>query len=118
MRNSMMRSGLVAFVLVTASGTHGAFAHPNHQHQAPRPEIDEADAKTRAQAEVERLISIKKVEPSWKDAEINSVEKKQLKKRWEWLVTFKNPAADAKKQTLYLFLKSSGDFVAANFTGK
>jgi hypothetical protein len=118
MPKSVLKSGLIALFLVTAGGTPVALAHPDHQHQAPRPEIDEAAAKTRAQAELERLMSKKKIDPSWKDAAINAVEKKQLKKRWEWLVTFNNPTADAKKQTLYVFLKPSGDFVAANFTGK
>jgi hypothetical protein len=113
----MMKSGLIA-VLLTAGGGHVALAHPNHVHPAAKPEVDEAGAKARAQAELERLLSVKKIDATWKDVPVSTVEKKQMKKRWEWLVTFDNPAPDAKKKTLYVFLKPSGDFVAANFTGK
>jgi hypothetical protein len=61
------------------------------------------------------LVSIKKVEASWKGASAKSVEQKGT----EWLVTFENPKAKDKEKTLlYVFLKASGDFVAANFTGR
>lgn len=90
-----------------------ATAHEGHDHDAPALSAD--GVKARAVEEVARLVSIKKIEASWKGASAKSVEKKGT----EWLVTFENLKAKDKDRTLlYVFLKSSGDFVAANFTGK
>ena len=49
-----------------------------------------------------------------------SIKKKELKifgKKTEWVVTFDNEKG-VKGKKLYIFLKLSGEFVAANFTGK
>lgn len=109
---------LTSFVLAAAPASF-ALAHPDgkpHQHKHA-PAIDEAAARERAQAEVERLIGAGKLEASWKGVACKSLEKKPIKKRWEWLATFENPAA-GKDKLLYVFLKPSGEFVAANHTGK
>ncbi|MBT4762508.1 MAG: hypothetical protein HOO06_12480 [Bdellovibrionaceae bacterium] len=56
-----------------------------------------------------------KIDESWVDAKV--LQNKSIPKRGEWLVTFKN--LKGKKGTeLFIFLKSNGEFVAANFTGK
>ena len=110
--------GSLLFLTVAGGGT--AAAHPgeghDHKHTAPAP-IDETAAKERARQEVGKLIDRKKVEASWADSAVKSVEKRTLKKGWEWLVTFENAAA-TKEKLLFVFLKPHGRFVAANFTGK
>jgi hypothetical protein len=41
------------------------------------------------------------------------------KKGKEWKVAFKDPGAkDKSKETLYMFFTMTGNFIAANFTGK
>jgi hypothetical protein len=117
---------LIALFLFAAlaAGSMPALAHPEHEgdhshghkHRPPAP-IDEAAAKERAVQEVGQLVAKKKVEPSWTDSTVKSVEKKTLKKGWEWLVTLENSVA-SKDKLLYVFLKPHGKFVAANFTGK
>lgn len=110
---------LLTSLLITSAAAPLALAHPDHdhKHEAKRPEIDEQAAKDRAKEEVARLVAKKKVDESWKALDVKTVEKKSRKKSWEWLATFENDAAP-KNKILYVFLKPSGEFVAANFTGK
>ena len=107
---------VVLSIVLTSVGAGSALAHENHKHEAPASEIGEEGAKARATEELGRLVSVKKVEASWKEGTFKAVEKKTNKKGWEWLITFENK--NAKDKTLYVFLKSSGEFLAANFTGK
>jgi hypothetical protein len=103
-------------ILLAATPATTVLAHPDHKHEAPKPDIDAEAAKSRATEEVARLVTKKKLEPSWQQATIKGLEKRETKKGWEWLATFDNKAVAGK--VLYVFLKPSGDFVAANFTGK
>ncbi|NMO22860.1 hypothetical protein HPC49_54205 [Pyxidicoccus fallax] len=114
-----VRAALLTVFLASAAG-QSAWAHENHTHQPARPEIGEEQAKTRAREEVERLVSIQKLDASWKESgALKGVEKKKVGKKWEWLATFENATvADPSKKVLYVFLKPSGEYVAANFTGK
>ncbi|WP_309891277.1 DUF6488 family protein [Archangium sp.] len=114
------RAALLSVALASLAG-QSALAHENHHHPAARAELGEEGAKARAQQELERLVSIQKVEASWKESgQLKGVEKKKgAGKAWEWLATFENPTvADKSKKVLYVFLKPTGEFVAANFTGK
>jgi hypothetical protein len=117
------RAALLSVALASLASLAGqsALAHENHQHQTAQAEIGEERAKVRAQQELERLISIQKLEASWKESgQLKGVEKKKgTGPAWEWLATFENPTvADKSKKVLYVFLKPTGEFVAANFTGK
>ena len=65
------------------------------------------------------LASNGKIDPSWKGVKLDKAEPVEGKKMKEWKFTFKNPAEkDATKQTLYMFYTLTGNFIAANFTGK
>ncbi len=107
-----MKTFALALVLCLAAPTL-AFAHEGHSHGPPKAALSEDAVKARATEEVARLVSVKKVDATWKDVAVKSVEQK----KGEWLVTFENPKAKA-NTTLYVFLKASGEFSAANFTGK
>jgi hypothetical protein len=112
-----MKILFVSFALVLAAPAPVALAHPGHDdHDAPA-ELDEPGAQERARKEIDRLIARKKLDASWKEATHKATEKKPVKKTWEWLVTFENAAA-TKDKVLYVFLRPTGKFVAANFTGK
>lgn len=109
-----LRTAVVCVVL-TFSG--GALAHEGHEpERAKVVEVSEETAKARAAEEVKRLVSVKKVDAAWSDAKLKTVEKKTAEGRWEWLATFEAPKA--KEKALFVFLKPSGEFVEANFTGK
>jgi hypothetical protein len=90
--------------------SHGSDGH-GHSHK--RREIKKERTGVIGRIQVERLVNEKKLDASWKNA---SFEKSVLIKG-EWLVTFKNDKG-VKGSKLYIFLKKSGEFVAANFTGK
>ena len=65
------------------------------------------------------LAASGKINASWKSAKLDSAETVEGKRMKEWKFTFKNPAEpDATKQTLYMFYTLTGNFIAANFTGK
>jgi hypothetical protein len=72
-------------------------------------------AKQRKQA----LVKSGKLEPSWQALQHSAIEQVDGKKGKEWKVAFKDPAArDKAKETLYMFFTPTGNFIAANFTGK
>ncbi len=72
-------------------------------------------AKQRKQA----LVKSGKLEPSWQALPHSAIEQVEGKKGKEWKVAFKDPAAkDKAKETLYMFFTVTGNFIAANFTGK
>jgi hypothetical protein len=79
--------------------------------------MDEAAAKTRARPEIERLVAVKKVSPSWQALSPTRLEKRDVGQSWEWVVVYDNPA-EATNKRLFIFLTPWGDFVAAIFTGK
>ncbi len=65
------------------------------------------------------LVSKGKLDASWKKASLDKAEVVEGKVNKEWKISYKNPAEkDASKQTLYMFYTLTGNFVAANFTGK
>ena len=65
------------------------------------------------------LASKGKIDASWKGVQLEKAETVEGKKIKEWKLSFKNVAEkDTSKQTLYMFYTLSGNFIAANFTGK
>jgi hypothetical protein len=65
------------------------------------------------------LAASGKIKASWKGVKLDTAETVEGKRMKEWKFTFKNPAEpDAAKQTLYMFYTLTGNFIAANFTGK
>lgn len=67
----------------------------------------------------EKLISKGKIDAIWKDLKHEKIEAIAGKKGKEWKVTFKDPAAkDKSKEALFLYFTQSGNFIAANHTGR
>ena len=65
------------------------------------------------------LASNGKIDASWKGVKLDKAETVEGKNRKEWKFTFKNPTEkDTSKQSLYMFYTLTGNFIAANFTGK
>ncbi len=72
-----------------------------------------------AHQQKDALINGGKIDATWKTVKLDKAETIEGKSMKEWKFTFKNPAEkDASKQTLYMFYTLTGNFVAANFTGK
>ncbi|MDH5446238.1 MAG: DUF6488 family protein [Gammaproteobacteria bacterium] len=81
--------------------------------------ISKEKAIIKAEKRLGRLVKKGKVDKSWKGIKANRAEKKTYNGKEEWLVTFKNPGlSDKSKQTLYMFFKIDGHYLATNYTGK
>ncbi len=90
-----------------------------HGHSHGPSLISQTQAESVAAGRIMKLIEQEKIDKSWKSAIVSSSEKKMNGNQAEWLVAFKNEnVEDSAKSTLYIFLSSTGDYIAANFTGK
>jgi len=83
------------------------------------PAIAQNQAENIAISRVAMLVESEKIDKSWKLAKVVSAEQKTYNGESEWLVILKNnQVSDSAKSTLYIFLSSTGEYIAANFTGK
>ncbi|MEZ4741064.1 MAG: DUF6488 family protein [Bdellovibrionota bacterium] len=112
---AVLSSLLVMFNLTVATL---AFSHSDHHHPPKKP-VTEDVAKKNAQESVNMLIKTKKIENSWTKSQFVSLEKKRFGSSEEWVATYLNKAIkDTAKQKLFIFMRLSGEFLAANYTGK
>lgn len=115
-----MKSFLIIGTLVLSfssfAGPGGGHSH-GHSHSHHKPAVSKEKTMEIGKYHVERLVKSGKIDATWKDAKYANSEKKKFGKKTEWVVTFDNEKG-VKGKKLYIFLKTSGEFVAANFTGK
>ena len=79
----------------------------------------EATVSACAMQRKDALVKSKKLDASWSAIKPASIEAVDGKKGKEWKVIFSNPAStDKSKTNLYLFFSESGNFIAANHSGK
>ena len=100
----------------------GAIAGPGHDHDHsahPHPDITQTQAEAAAIKNLTRLADKGKIDKSWLTIKPSKIEKKEFSGKSEWVAVFNNSTAtDPAKQTLYIFLSNSGDYIAANHSGK
>lgn len=66
-----------------------------------------------------KLIARGKIDTGWGSIKHESITTIDGEKGKEWKVTFSNPVStDKSKTNLYLFFSESGNFIAANHSGK
>lgn len=66
-----------------------------------------------------KLIARRKIDAGWGSVKHESITTIDGEKGKEWKVTFNNPASSDKSKTnMYLFFSESGNFIAANHSGK
>jgi hypothetical protein len=116
------------FTFSTLAGSDHGHGHSHshghshgHVHKSNQKKVYKAVSKEKAleigKFHVQRLIADKKIATSWNTSKFDKIVKKKSKKSHEWLITFSNEK-ETKDKKLFIFLTLSGDFVAANFTGK
>jgi len=94
-----------------------AQAHGGGGHDAPA--LTQSEATEFAANRVVILVSNGKIDKSWESVKAALAEQRANGYKTEWVVTFKNSEiSEPAKRTLYIFLSSTGEFIAANFTGK
>lgn len=112
--NTLRTLGLALVTTIAIASV--AAAHPGHGKP-----ISQEDAVKRAGAEITRLADSGKLDKSWTvDAKLRSAEARTVSKgAKEWALVFSNEkATEADKRTLYVFLSETGEYLAANFTGR
>lgn len=91
----------------------------NHGHGHSHGPVNKETAHSKATRIVANFIKQKTLDKSWSGTTVSSSEKKKFNGKEEWVVSFVNDkAVDVEKRKLYIFLTLSGDYIAANYTGK
>jgi hypothetical protein len=107
----------LALASVFASQVHadeGSKCHFHGNQPAAQAVVADCAAQRR-----DVLVKSGKLDASWRTIQPEKVDAVSGKKGKEWKVTFNNPAApDPTKRALYMFFTESGNFMAANFSGK
>tara|TARA_R110000868_G_scaffold20678_5_gene87135 strand:+ start:3818 stop:4153 length:336 start_codon:yes stop_codon:yes gene_type:complete len=105
---------LLALLFTTVSMAGPGHKHGHgHGHSHSAPEVAKEKLSGIGQMHIDRLVKAKKLDSTWLKAKFD----KAVVKKNEWLLTYDNEDG-IKGKKLYIFLKKSGEFVAANFTGK
>ena len=110
---------LFSSLLFTAPAMAGSDHEHGHSHGHAEKAVSDAEAIKQATKKVKQLANSGKIDKSWATITASKAEKKTFAHDPEWVISFKNSkVADSSKQTLYVFLKMSGHYIAANYTGK
>jgi len=113
-----MKTLILLSALVISSAAFAGSGHSHgHGHSHGVPAISKEKTQEVGKSQISRLVKEGKLEATWNEATYNQSEKKVFNGSEEWVVTFTNEKS-SKEKILYIFLKASGEFVAANFTGK
>jgi len=114
-----MRIHAIVIIIVLHLLAFTAVAGPGHDHSHSHDPVTQQEAERLAMKQVERLVEKGKINKSWQSMPVSTVETKQFGESTEWVVVFNNRTTpNPDKQTLYVFLSMSGEYLAANFTGK
>ena len=114
-----LKTLLLAFTLGLFSIAAIAGGGHDHGHGHSHSPVNQVTANSKATKIIASFIKQKTLDNSWASTTVSSSEKKMFNGRQEWVVSFVNETvADAKKRKLYIFLTLSGDYIAANYTGK
>ncbi|OUR95465.1 hypothetical protein A9Q84_16665 [Halobacteriovorax marinus] len=113
-----MKSFFIIPLFILTVATYAGPGHDHsHDHGHGNKQVSIKKIKDIAKKHVARLAKASKIDSSWNKASFIKSEKKKFGSKEEWVVSFKNDQG-VKGKVLYIFLKQSGDYVAANFTGK
>lgn len=116
MKALILVSALV-FTTTTIAGPAGSGHSHGHSHSHAAPAVLKEQTQEIGKFHISRLVKSQKLEGSWNEAIYDQSEKKMLGGKEEWVVTFTNQKS-SKDKKIFIFLKASGEFIAANFTGK
>ena len=114
-----LKTLLLSLILGLFSMTAMAGGGHNHGHGHSHELVNQKTANSKATKIVASFIKQKTLDKSWAGTTVSSSEKKTFNGKQEWVVSFVNEkVTDVNKRKLYVFLTLSGDYIAANYTGK
>jgi hypothetical protein len=109
---------LFAFALVLALSSTLAVAHGPGAKHSHKP-LSQSQAVDAAKKVVKTMVSDKAVDASWTKASVSGAEKRVREDKTEWVVILNNTAiSEESKQRLYVFLSETGEYLAANHSGR
>ena len=95
------------------------FCWQGHDHGHSHAPITQTQAENAALDLVLQLEEQGKIEASWKTVAVEKSIQMKFGDNLEWVISFKNEKIiDPSKQTLYVFMTMSGEYLAVNYTGK
>lgn len=110
---------IFTFVLCLFSGSVMSGTGHDHGHAHSHEPVSQDIAEQNASRIVNTLIKKGIIEKSWSGIAVDTAEKRKFDGKQEWVVSYKNEAAsDPEKRKLYVFLTLTGNYIAANYTGK
>ena len=108
----------LAFALTLALSPTLAVAHGPGARHSHKP-LSQSEAVDAAKKVVKTMVSEKAVDPSWTKASVSGAEKRAREDKTEWVVILDNTAvSDESKRRLYVFLSETGEYLAANHSGR
>lgn len=110
----------ISFAGLGHGHSHGKPSQVEEEHKHPHGghRISEVKTFEIAKLHIKRLIKAKKLPETWESATYVKSDEKKFSGKSEWVVTFDNEKGETDKKKLFIFLKLTGEFIAANFTGK
>ena len=116
MKTLVIAAALVSTLIAAPAALAGEGGSCHFHGNKPASEAAVIDCASQRKA---ALVKAGKLDASWQAVKLDKAELVDGKKGKEWKVTFRNPAAaDAAKQTLYIFFSQPGNYIAANHTGQ
>lgn len=110
---------ILTFAISLFSNLAFSGAGHDHGHGHSHDPITQDQAEQSANRIVSTLVKKGVIDASWDGAKVDKSEKKTFEGQSEWVVSYKNEVvSDPEKQTLYIFLTLTGEYVAANYTGQ
>ena len=114
-----LKAILLGFTLGLFSITAIAGSGHSHGHGHSHSPVNQVAAKEKATQIIASFVKKKTIGKSWSSIPAKTAEKKTFNDKQEWVVSFINEkVTDTKKRKLYIFLTLSGEYIAANYTGK
>ncbi len=99
---------------LSATAGEGRNCHFYGNQPASETAVNQCAAQRR-----DSLIKTGQLDPSWQTVQPAKPEQGDGQKAEEWTVVFQNPTVtDTSKKTRHMFFSLSGNFIAANHTGK
>lgn len=108
----------LALLLLPMASLAGSEHNHDHDHGHSHEPATQGQAEQAASQVIVQLVDKGKIDASWKASPVEKSEKKKFGQNLEWVVRFNNKTiSDPEKQTLYIFLSLTGDYIAANYSG-
>lgn len=121
MKNIMKKIAVAALLGMSTTALVAGPSSAGHSHgnETTKRQLSKEEILEVSKKHITLLIKNKKVDPSWEQSTHTDIKQHTVSGFKEWVVQYKNTQVeDATKQTLFIFVDTHGQVLAANHTGK